>query len=114
MAVTPTVEATRFPPRIDQGCASGLEGTLILAAAIESGTSGGLALAMIGVLTSVVSVYYYMRVAYVMYAGEPAFAGTGAGTGSAGAADPLRPDASIVGVLVPVDGSLARRRRRAR
>lgn len=62
----------------------------IFAAAVETGSVGGLALALIGVLTSVVSVYYYMRVAYVMYAGEPASAGAGAGVGdgTAGEADP--------------------------
>ncbi len=60
----------------------------IFAAAIESGTPGGLALAVIGVLTSVISAYYYMRVAYVMYAGEPASSAAGAGTGNAGASDP--------------------------
>ncbi len=42
----------------------------VFLAAIESGGSGGLALALIGVLTSVVSVYYYLRVAYVMWTGE--------------------------------------------
>ncbi len=41
----------------------------VFTAAVEGGGSGGLALALIGVLTSVVSVYYYLRVAYVMYAG---------------------------------------------
>jgi NADH-quinone oxidoreductase subunit N len=45
----------------------------IFAAAVESGGLG-LALALIGVLTSVISVYYYLRVAYVMYAGPPAAA----------------------------------------
>ena len=43
----------------------------VFAAAIESGGPMGLALAMIGVATSVVSVYYYLRVPYLMYAGEP-------------------------------------------
>ncbi len=42
----------------------------VFAAAVEGGGRGGLALALIGVLTSVISVYYYLRVAYVMYAGE--------------------------------------------
>ncbi|MGH2403637.1 MAG: NADH-quinone oxidoreductase subunit N, partial [bacterium] len=42
----------------------------VFLAAIESGGAGGLALALVGVLTSVVSVYYYLRVAYVMWAGE--------------------------------------------
>lgn len=41
----------------------------IFSAAVEAGGADGLALALIGVLTSVVSVYYYLRVAYVMYAG---------------------------------------------
>ncbi|MBI3998360.1 MAG: NADH-quinone oxidoreductase subunit N [Armatimonadetes bacterium] len=44
----------------------------VFAAAVEGGGPGGLALALIGVLTSVISVYYYLRVAYVMYAGEAA------------------------------------------
>lgn len=43
----------------------------IFAAAVESGGPWGLALAFIGVLTSVVSVYYYLRVAYVMFAPGP-------------------------------------------
>jgi NADH-quinone oxidoreductase subunit N len=43
----------------------------VFAAAIESGGPMGLALAMIGVATSVVSVYYYLRVPYLMYAAEP-------------------------------------------
>jgi NADH-quinone oxidoreductase subunit N len=43
----------------------------VFAAAIEGGGRVGLGLALVGVLTSVVSVYYYLRVAYVMYAGEP-------------------------------------------
>jgi len=42
----------------------------IFAAAVEAGP-GGVALALIGVLTSVVSVYYYLRVPYLMYAGGP-------------------------------------------
>jgi NADH-quinone oxidoreductase subunit N len=42
----------------------------VFTAAIESGGSMGLALAVIGVATSVVSVYYYLRVPYLMYAGE--------------------------------------------
>ncbi|MGH2372949.1 MAG: NADH-quinone oxidoreductase subunit N [bacterium] len=46
----------------------------VFLAAIEGGGSGGLALALIGVLTSVVSVYYYLRVAYVMWIGEPSAA----------------------------------------
>lgn len=44
----------------------------VFAAAVEGGGRGGLALALVGVLTSVISVYYYLRVAYVMYAREPA------------------------------------------
>ncbi|MDR7482586.1 MAG: NADH-quinone oxidoreductase subunit N [Armatimonadota bacterium] len=43
----------------------------VFAAAIEGGGRLGLGLALVGVLTSVISVYYYLRVAYVMYAGEP-------------------------------------------
>lgn len=42
----------------------------VFLAAIEGGGAGGLALALIGVLTSVVSVYYYLRVAYIMWTGE--------------------------------------------
>ena len=42
----------------------------IFAAAVEGGGTPGLLLALLGVLTSVVSVYYYLRVAYVMFAGE--------------------------------------------
>jgi NADH:ubiquinone oxidoreductase subunit 2 (subunit N) len=52
----------------------------VFAAAVDGGGPGGVALALIGVLTSVVSVYYYLRVAYVMYAGQPA-GGTGAHPG---------------------------------
>ncbi len=44
----------------------------VFAAAIEGGGPTGLALALVGVLSSVVSVYYYLRVAYVMFTGEPA------------------------------------------
>jgi NADH-quinone oxidoreductase subunit N len=43
----------------------------VFAAAIESGGPVGLALAIVGVATSVVSVYYYLRVPYLMYAGDP-------------------------------------------
>lgn len=43
----------------------------VFAAAVDGGGPGGVALALIGVLTSVVSVYYYLRVAYVMYVGQP-------------------------------------------
>lgn len=46
----------------------------IFTAAIASGGPLGLALAIIGVATSVVSVYYYLRVPYLMYAGEPSAA----------------------------------------
>ncbi len=42
----------------------------VFLAAIERGGSGGLALALIGVMTTVVSIYYYLRVAYVMWIGE--------------------------------------------
>ncbi len=42
----------------------------IFAAAVDAGP-GGIALALIGVLTSVVSVYYYLRVPYVMFTGSP-------------------------------------------
>jgi NADH-quinone oxidoreductase subunit N len=42
----------------------------IFAAAVDSGP-GGVALALIGVLTSVVSVYYYLRVPYIMFSGTP-------------------------------------------
>jgi NADH-quinone oxidoreductase subunit N len=41
----------------------------VFLAAVEAGGRGGLALALIGVLTSVVSVYYYLRVAYLMWTG---------------------------------------------
>lgn len=39
----------------------------VFAAAVEGAGAGGLALALLGVLTSVVSVFYYLRVVYVMY-----------------------------------------------
>ena len=39
-------------------------------AAVEGGGRIGLLLVLIGVLSSVVSVYYYLRVAYVMFTGE--------------------------------------------
>ncbi len=46
----------------------------VFAAAVEGGGPGGLALALLGVLTSVISVYYYLRVVYVIYSvgeGDP-------------------------------------------
>jgi NADH-quinone oxidoreductase subunit N len=43
----------------------------VFATAIESGGPVGLGLAIVGVATSVVSVYYYLRVPYIMYAGDP-------------------------------------------
>lgn len=43
----------------------------IFAAAVDAGP-GGVALALIGVLTSVISVYYYLRVPYLMFSGGPA------------------------------------------
>lgn len=46
----------------------------VFSAAVESGGSWGLFLALLGVLTSVVSVYYYLRVAYIMFAPGPAAA----------------------------------------
>jgi NADH-quinone oxidoreductase subunit N len=42
----------------------------IFAAAVEGGGPMGLALTLVGVLSSVVSVYYYLRVGYVMFTGE--------------------------------------------
>jgi len=42
----------------------------VFEAAVEGGGPVGLLLTVIGVLTSVVSVYYYLRVAYVMFTGE--------------------------------------------
>jgi NADH-quinone oxidoreductase subunit N len=41
----------------------------VFAAAVDAGGPGRLALVLLGVLTSVVSVYYYLRVPYVMLAG---------------------------------------------
>jgi NADH-quinone oxidoreductase subunit N len=41
----------------------------IFAAAVDAGP-GGIALALVGVLTSVISVYYYLRVPYVMFTGR--------------------------------------------
>src|SRR5574341_361686 len=65
----------------------------IFAAALDAGQT---ALAVIGVLTSVVSAYFYLRVAYTMFTGEP------------------RPDVAFVGgrwvraaVIVSVIGVLA-------
>jgi NADH-quinone oxidoreductase subunit N len=43
----------------------------VFAAAVEGGGAAGIALTLVGVLSSVVSVYYYLRVAYVMFTGEP-------------------------------------------
>jgi len=42
----------------------------VFEAAVEGGGRIGLALTLIGVLSSVISVYYYLRVAYVMFTGE--------------------------------------------
>lgn len=42
----------------------------VFEAAVEGGGRVGLLLVLIGVLSSVVSVYYYLRVAYVMFTGE--------------------------------------------
>lgn len=44
----------------------------VFEAAIEGGGALGILLTLIGVLSSVVSVYYYLRVAYVMFTGESA------------------------------------------
>jgi NADH-quinone oxidoreductase subunit N len=49
----------------------------IFLAAVRAGP-GGVALALVGVLTSVISVYYYLRVVYVMFAAPPAAAPGGA------------------------------------
>jgi NADH-quinone oxidoreductase subunit N len=54
----------------------------VFAAALEPGGAWGLTLVLIGVLTSVVSVYYYLRVAYVMFLPRPAVV---PGTADAGA-----------------------------
>jgi NADH-quinone oxidoreductase subunit N len=51
----------------------------VFLAAVESGTPSGLALALIGVLTSVISVYYYLRVAYVMWLPLPSAVAPAAG-----------------------------------
>jgi NADH-quinone oxidoreductase subunit N len=40
----------------------------VFAAALDAGQT---ALAIVGVLASVVSAYYYLRVAYTMFSGEP-------------------------------------------
>jgi NADH-quinone oxidoreductase subunit N len=51
----------------------------VFLAAVESGRMG-LGLALVGVLTSVISVYYYLRVAYVMFASPAATVGSDGGT----------------------------------
>ncbi|MDR7522001.1 MAG: NADH-quinone oxidoreductase subunit N [Armatimonadota bacterium] len=76
----------------------------IFAAAVEGGGRGGLALALIGVLTSVVSVYYYLRIPYVMYADRPGPAvpsgGISSSAGEPGGAVRLHPSPMVNLVLL--------------